>query len=684
MGVTYSLECAKCGIEALEIGDFGHIGAPSLEQKARRRGLRPFGLIHAACAAVGLLSEELEATAAFLEAHRGHPVRLLGDGVAEGDDGEVDSDEDEDEGAGEPRTFRWKKGKFVDSFHVVHCAKCDKTARSTGSTPLRPFTRRTLTAEDVKTFLAGSENIDEHIYRAGSPFEFLDDVWAFVAKHKDHSLAVWLDEGERAQRVSASLRVKAPAVKTVPSPDPAWTEEDDEKRLTAPRDESLWDALRGLRHMRVEVRRRAIARLRGAGDPGVFAHAVSALMDPDAEVRAIATAILGTTDDPRRLAPLGRASLDHNRKVRSAAAHAMAVAGLSTDAAHRAALAPTPEAPTKPQPTGSIEKDLFSPIAETRATAVGVLASKVNEKSLTWLSKALADPTSTVRRSAATALGRHLEKNSSAVPWLLIALDDYSRWVATDAVKAAGTPNGDALVERIEAMVDDERVFDGDCVDSLVGIKTEKAQRAIARLLNHPKGHLRGQAAYALTKLRPVHVIPELTVALSHVDPDVASLASSALAKLPFDLVLPTLIEAFKQRPNPRFAILSALESRNEKVLHRLFRAGLRDRSMPARMCAARWLARRDDEPSKAALIAAARRGDGTVAAVIWEFLLARGEPGTEAGLEKAFRDAPEPDLMAAAFIYSGNKKLAAAARRHSDWRPKKFPKIRWGGGGRQ
>jgi len=49
--------------------------------------------------------------------------------------------------------------------------------------------------------------------------------------------------------------------------------------------------------------------------------------------------------------------------------------------------------------------------------------------------------------------------------------------------------------------------------------------------------------------------------------------------------------------------------------------------------------------------------------------------------LEKAFPDALDSDLMAGSFIHCGNKRLAAAARRHSDWQPKTFPRIKWGSG---
>jgi HEAT repeat protein len=237
-------------------------------------------------------------------------------------------------------------------------------------------------------------------------------------------------------------------------------------------------------------------------------------------------------------------------------------------------------------------------------------------------------------------------------------------------------------VSRLETLLRSEKeLIREECIDALTAIGSEAAQRALLRLTDHENEYIRRKAAASLTRMKPVHLVPELTAAMSHADERVAALASSALATLPLNLVLPILVDAFRHQPKMRPEILAALEPRNDKSLNRLFLAGLRDRSKHARMHAARWFARRGDDDSDAALIAAARRGDGAVASVVWRFLLAAGETGTEAGLEKALAEVDGSDLMAASFIHSGNRTLAGAARRPSSWQPKTFPRIKWGSG---
>jgi len=618
VGVTYSLECLNCGVTAPEVGDFGHIGAPTLGTTAKRNALRPFGQIYAALEAVGLLTEELESTKAFLGAHKGHRVKLLGDGEAEGDD-EDEGDFEGDAGGEGGRQFRWRKGKFVEAFHVIECAKCGESLRSPDSLRLRPFSRKTLTAEDAKSFLAGAGGVDDHVYRVGPPFGSLDNLLLFVAKHRAHGPAVALDEGQRAKAVGLAARGKAPA-----DPAPAWTDAADEKRLSPPRGERLWEALRGLRHKDVRVRRSSIARLCEARDPGLFGHVASTLQDPDAQVRATAAAALADIPDARRLAPLGRALLDHDGRVRESARKALVGVGLDLQAAMEAAVAPTPAPPARADVTGVTEVDLFSGNVKTRAAAADALALNGDDDSLTWLSKALADPTSEVRASAVAAMGALLKKSPAATPWLMAAFEDYSDSVIRAALKTAGTNTADSLVERIDALVREGRVYETECIEALEAIGTLSAQRALARLMDHETPHVAERAASSLIMMKPVHVLAELTAAISHKNRNVAALASSALAKLPLNLVLERLIEAFREKPHLRHEILSSLESRNGKELHRLFLAGLRDPSKPVRLRAAMWLAKQSDERSRTALVAAARRGDGTVSAGAFEVLLAR------------------------------------------------------------
>ena len=87
MGITFSAACVKCGVEAPAIGDCGHVGIPSADVRKRRGDAQTFAYIHDGLAAIGLLSEEIEALHAFLVEHTGHPIRQYADSA------EMDVDE---------------------------------------------------------------------------------------------------------------------------------------------------------------------------------------------------------------------------------------------------------------------------------------------------------------------------------------------------------------------------------------------------------------------------------------------------------------------------------------------------------------------------------------------------------------------------------------------------------------
>ena len=114
----------------------------------------------------------------------------------------------------------------------------------------------------------------------------------------------------------------------------------------------------------------------------------------------------------------------------------------------------------------------------------------------------------------------------------------------------------------------------------------------------------------------------------------------------------------------------------------RVLVAALRERSTSVRAAAARELDARNDPRGNRALIAAARRGDGTVALHAWRFFVEQGVPGTEAALERALfqDDRGRATEMAAALLTCGNARLARAARTWLDGSRPKGPKIAWGG----
>ena len=81
MSVCASVVCVTCGIGAPGIGDFGHLGYPSLDDDEWCHGdLASFEYLYKGWAAIGVLPKELEAIRAFLIAHQKHKVGLFIEG----------------------------------------------------------------------------------------------------------------------------------------------------------------------------------------------------------------------------------------------------------------------------------------------------------------------------------------------------------------------------------------------------------------------------------------------------------------------------------------------------------------------------------------------------------------------------------------------------------------------------
>ena len=150
MGVTFGVVCEKCGVEGPEVGDFGYIGAPSLERRKRRGGLQTFGFIYEGLEAIGVVTEEIEAFKTFLDEHRGHPIALYGDGEAERDT------------AGDAAPARTKPfgftRRFRPIFHELHCETCHETRRSSESTALRPFEPFAVSVDRSSFLRTGRQN----------------------------------------------------------------------------------------------------------------------------------------------------------------------------------------------------------------------------------------------------------------------------------------------------------------------------------------------------------------------------------------------------------------------------------------------------------------------------------------------------------------------------------------------
>lgn len=221
MGVTCSFTCVECGEDAPELGDFGYIGYPSLDSGKGDRDIPNFGYIYAGLAAVGLVTDEVQAFQAFLVRHRGHQIDSSADGEPlfgdddeledddldevededdEGDD-ELDEGDEEDLGEddedpaddGEDATKR-RGGPFLDARYVATCADCRTSFSTSQEYRFVPFDPRVLATTEIKRFLKQVvEAGPEAMYRAEPLYDGdLEGAGKFLRTHARHQVTAQL------------------------------------------------------------------------------------------------------------------------------------------------------------------------------------------------------------------------------------------------------------------------------------------------------------------------------------------------------------------------------------------------------------------------------------------------------------------------------------------------------------
>lgn len=224
MGVTYGVMCLDCGDEGPEVGDFGYIGYPSLDEEKGKRYIPNFGYIYSGLRTLGLLTPGVEEMREFLEKHRAHTMDLACEGESMFEDEDQDEDEDEDDDDSDddlddddddddddedlddedfdededeaPRPPTASKGQGKAMFKTAHftasCVKCKTTFTTTGPDEVLAFSERTLTPAQVKDAwprISGDEFYD----RGAEPFwDDLPGIAAFLKKHAAHSVTVGL------------------------------------------------------------------------------------------------------------------------------------------------------------------------------------------------------------------------------------------------------------------------------------------------------------------------------------------------------------------------------------------------------------------------------------------------------------------------------------------------------------
>lgn len=226
MGVTYGVMCLDCGDEGPEVGDFGYIGYPSLDEEKGKRYIPNFGYIYSGLRTLGLLTPGVEEMREFLERHRAHTMDLACEGESMFEDEDLDEDageddddldddldddddvedldedlededfdEDEEEAPRSPSASKRGQAKFITAQFTASCVKCKTTFRTTGWDAVLAFSGETLTPAQVKNAWPRIWG-DDFYDRGAEPFwDDLPAIAAFLKKHAAHPVTVGL-EGE--------------------------------------------------------------------------------------------------------------------------------------------------------------------------------------------------------------------------------------------------------------------------------------------------------------------------------------------------------------------------------------------------------------------------------------------------------------------------------------------------------
>ena len=679
MGVSFSVSCTRCGVEAPEVGDFGYIGIPTTDPRKRRASLRSFAAIHEGLAALGMLTHEVEAFHAFLEAHRGHPLRQFND---HGDE-EFEADAEDSVSPGRSRAFRFQE-RFPDAFHELSCS-CGAAYRAGSSEPLRPFEPFVPARKQLACFKSNVLAIDDdNFYRvAGFPFDDLRHIADFLEKHSGHTITARLTTGE----TSPSL---APRGGTTGEPawtPPAWKAEESERALGPVSDTA---ALYDLHDRDAAVRASGASKLGRLGEAGALGYLVSLLDDPESSVRVAAVRAVGLLPDPRRARALGHALSDEAEEVRAAVRQALAAATIpEEEALHRSR---SPQGPYADGTSSKVATDrealtlaLRDPRWSVRSLAVEKLEALQGKDAVELLLVAGGDPAPGVRDGVPHELARH--DDPRAVAALLRMLRDRALMPHSAAVKALGAGRVSAGIPALRDLL---LAADAGNTSSYWGpggalreIGGAAAAAALTDALAHPQADVRGHVCWLLGELRDSSTGPAVARLLADPDEHVRGAATRTLAALGVPPPLPPLVQLYWSRSaDDRSNAIRAISGVPGVGSLTVLVAALRDRSGSVRRIAAEAVMARKEARGRRALLAAARRGDADAALMAWPFLLATGDPATESALEAALSDDgfERADEMAAAFVSCGNARLAKAARRWLDGRrPGPGRTVLWG-----
>jgi HEAT repeat protein len=165
-----------------------------------------------------------------------------------------------------------------------------------------------------------------------------------------------------------------------------------------------------------------------------------------------------------------------------------------------------------------------------------------SEQAIPELIKLLEDKDSSVRDSAASALGKI--KSEQAIPGLIKLLEDKDYFVRDSAASALGEIKSEQAIPGLIKWLEDEDYFVRDSAVSALGkIKSEQAIPGLIKLLEHQNSNVRRSAASALGEIKSEQAIPGLIKLLEDKDSYVRDSAASALGQIKSEQAIPGLIK---------------------------------------------------------------------------------------------------------------------------------------------
>jgi len=273
----------------------------------------------------------------------------------------------------------------------------------------------------------------------------------------------------------------------------------------------LLDALQG---EYFTVRSRAALALGKIGDARAIPHLLQALKDEEAEVRIAACLALGFFKDPSTFDDITNVLLDDPKiEVRQAAAQGLG------NTQHPAAL---------PYLLEALHDSYWWYEREHAASDLLAAIEKMGVAAIEPLIEALGDKEGTVRKFAATLLGR--VGDARAIEPLSITLYDMHHEVGKVSAQALARFGVFALDVLVEALSHPEMWIRIHAIEALTNIKDGRVTPLLLEMLNDPEREVKKQVIWSLGELKDRRALPALQeIVANRADRELHTLAKQSM-----------------------------------------------------------------------------------------------------------------------------------------------------------